>query len=161
MTSYRRNKIPTHERNPLGSEPVLGKWQAESENRPTSAHHVSTEKRSNCATQWTPKRLERYLQAEFWILCGGWHAARSSTVLLNDKVLSTTLACFCHTWLPPAAMSLASPNHTAGLMEVSFQSLWSSLVFGDCRLIYKPLRHRGRDWSRVFKTKVIRNCTIL
>ena len=45
-------------------------------------------------------------------------------VLLNDKVLQHTHVL---AMLPPpprpAAGSLASPNHTAGLMEVSFQSL--------------------------------------
>ena len=45
---------------------------------------------------------------------------------------------FCHAWLPLAAGGLASPNHTAGLMEVSFQSLQSSLgcyVLGRLRII--------------------------
>ena len=36
---------------------------------------------SQCKNQWTPKRLERYLQAEFWSLCGGWHAGHTQSSL--------------------------------------------------------------------------------
>ena len=67
--------------------------------------------------QWTPKRLERYLR--FWSLCGGWHAGHPQSSL-------TIKHYNFHVWqkhASPAAISLASPNHTAGLMEVSFQSL--------------------------------------
>ena len=52
----------------------------------------------------------------FWKL-----TCRSSPVLLNDKVLQHTRVLAMHDSLPPAAGSLASPNHTAGLMGVSFE----------------------------------------
>ena len=47
--------------------------------------------------------------------------AFAQVILLNDKALQHSRG-FCHTWLPPSAISLASPNHmaVAGLMEVSF-----------------------------------------
>ena len=39
---------------------------------------------------------------------------------LNTHYTTTTHACSCQARLPPAAGSLASPNHTADRMEVSF-----------------------------------------
>ena len=46
--------------------------------------------------QWTPKRLERYLQAAFWSLCGDWHAGHPQSSLTikhyNTRVFLSYMA---------------------------------------------------------------------
>ena len=39
--------------------------------------------------QWTPKRLERYLQAEFWSLCEGWLAGYPQSSFITIKHYNT------------------------------------------------------------------------
>ena len=45
------------------------------------AHYICNQRGILISDQWTPKRLERYRQAEFWSLYGGWHAGHPQSSL--------------------------------------------------------------------------------